>query len=357
MSGDRRGPVLIPDLNDRGSARGSPIGSTCLSPEQLPGAAQPTPYDKDRTSIMSQPTLGVDISKAMLDVFDPRTSRFHRFPNDADGRQALIALAPDAVVFEATGPYSGPLERDLRNRGILQFRVNARQAREFARASGQLAKTDRIDARLLSVMADRIDLHPHCPPTPEVVILGELQAYRHDLLEARKACKNQLERYRDPGLIRRLKARIQSLSRQITAIDTQIADHINAHESLRTRAKVLASEQGVGPVTMTTLLAYLPELGQLNRRAIASLSGLAPHAHESGHFRGPRRIWGGRAHVRRALYMAALSASRYNDRLKEVYRNMIERGKPPKVALIALARKLITILNARLRNQLQKHSC
>ena len=306
---------------------------------------------------MSHPALGVDISKAHLDVFDPRDGRFHRLSNDASGLEALVALAPDAIVFEATGPYGEALEQAMSQAGVRLYRVNPRQAREFARASGVLAKTDRVDARLLSVMASQIRLPVHVPPAPGVQILRELHAYRHDLVEARKACLNQLERYRCGPLVRRLKARIAGLTRQIAVIDREIAAHIEADHELAGRARLIASEQGVGPVTTAALLALLPELGHLSRRPIAALAGLAPHAHESGTFRGKRRVWGGRARVREALYLAALSASRHHPRLKLTYNALRTAGKPPKLALIAIARKLLTILNAKLRTQTLEHSC
>lgn len=306
---------------------------------------------------MSHPALGVDISKAHLDVFDPRDGRFHRLSNDASGLEALVALAPDAIVFEATGPYGEALEQAMSQAGVRLYRVNPRQAREFARASGVLAKTDRVDARLLSVMASQLRLPVHVPPAPGVQILRELHAYRHDLIEARKACLNQLERYRCGPLVRRLKARIAGLTRQIAVIDSEIAAHIEADHDLAGRARLIASEQGVGPVTTAALLALLPELGHLSRRPIAALAGLAPHAHESGTFRGKRRVWGGRARVREALYLAALSASRHHPRLKLTYNALRTAGKPPKLALIAIARKLLTILNAKLRTQTLEHSC
>lgn len=306
---------------------------------------------------MSHPALGVDISKTHLDVFDPRDGCFHRLSNDAAGLDTLCLLAPPSIVFEATGPYGEALERAMSQAGVRMYRVNPRQAREFARASGVLAKTDRVDARLLSAMAGQISLPVHVPPAPGVQVLRELHAYRHDLVEARKACLNQLERYRCSPLVRRLKARIAGLTRQIVTMDKEIAVHIEADDTLAGRARLIASEPGVGPVTTAALLAFLPELGHLARRPIAALAGLAPHAHESGSFRGKRRVWGGRARVREALYLAALSASRHHPRLKQTYCAMRTAGKPPKLALIAIARKLLTILNAKLRKHDIQYSC
>ena len=183
------------------------------------------------------------------------------------------------------------------------------------------------------------------------------QAYRGDLVQARKTCLNQTERYRAPTLVARLKQRIADLTRQIRQIDADIEDHIAAEPDLAERARTLQDEPGVGAVTATTLIALLPELGALNRRAVASLAGLAPHAHDSGAFRGQHRIHGGRPGVRSALYMAALSAARHHPRLSASYQTLRKAGKPPKLALIAIARKLLTILNAKLRNQTHKHSC
>mgnify|MGYP006303307921 FL=1 len=306
---------------------------------------------------MSHPAFGVDISKTHLDVFDPHQARYHRFENTPAGHGALVLLGPEALVFEATGPYSEAFEQAMHEAGIRLHRVNPRQAREFARATGQLAKTDRLDARILAAMASQMSLPVYRPPSPAVQLLRDLQAYRHDLLEARKACLNQLERYRHGSLRRRLKQRIAALTRQIASMDSEIAAHIKADDRLAARAQLIASEPGVGPVTTTSLLALLPELGTLTRRQAAALAGLAPLAHDSGAFRGTRRIWGGRARLREALYMAALSASRCHPRLRQVYKRMRDAGKPPKLALIAIARKLLTILNAKLKNTNPQHSC
>lgn len=306
---------------------------------------------------MSHPAFGVDISKTHLDVFDPQERRFHRFENTPAGLAALLSLRPEAIVFEATGPYGEALEQAMDEARVRLYRVNPRQAREFARATGQLAKTDRLDARILATMASQLSLPVYRPPSPPVRILRDLHAYRHDLLEARKACLNQLERYRHGSPVRRLKQRIAALTRQIASMDSEIAAHIETDDNLARRARLIASEPGVGPVTTTALLALLPELGRLTRRQAAALAGLAPLAHESGAFRGRRRIWGGRPRLREALYMAALSASRYHPRLRQVYAAMRDAGKPPKLALIAIARKLLTILNAKLRQTDIQHSC
>lgn len=299
---------------------------------------------------MSHLPLGVDVSKNHLDVFDPRTGRHHRFANTPAGQAHLLALEPPAIVFEATGPYTAGLELALSAGAVCLHRVNPRQARAFARATGQLAKTDRVDARGLALMGARLSLPVYVPPSPAVQRLRDLNAYRGDLLEARKACSNQLERYTDRSIRTQLKQRIAALTRQIQRIETETAAAINADTSLARRATCLQEEPGVGTVTAVTLLACLPELGQLKRRPIAALAGLAPHAHESGIYKGARRIWGGRADVRKALYMAALSASRHHPKLSQTYRNLLENGKPKRLALIAVARKLVTILNAKVRD-------
>lgn len=306
---------------------------------------------------MSHPALGVDVSKTHLDVFDPRDERHHRIANDPSGLAALLSLKPSAVIFEATGPYADTLEQTLGAAGVALHRVNPRQAREFARATGQLAKTDRIDARVLASMAARLSPPVYIPPSPTVRLLRELHAYRDDLIAHRKACLNQLERYTHHALVRRLKRRIAALTRQVKDIDAQIAAHVASDPGLTHQARILQAEPGVGPATAATLMALLPELGRLKRRAIAALAGLAPQAHESGAFRGRRRIWGGRARVREALYMAALSASRFHPALSQTYQQMAANGKPRKLALIAIARKLLIRLNAKIKQAALQHSC
>lgn len=312
---------------------------------------------------MSHPPLGVDVSKHHLDVHDPQSGHHHRFVNTHQGHADLLALARSSahrrLIFEATGPYSLALEVRLAEAGLILHRVNPRQAREYARASGCLAKTDRVDARLLSQMGAQLDLPVYHPPSPAVRALRELQAYRRDLVEARKVCRNQRERYCDPDLRRHLNRRITALSRQMKYLDDKIAAHIETDPDLSARARCLLQETGVGPVVTTTLLALLPELGSLKRRPIAALAGVAPHAHESGTYVGRRRIWGGRAQVRQALYLAALSASRHHPVLKQTYQTLLAKGKAKKTALIAIARKLLIRLNAKIRTltQLKQHSC
>jgi transposase len=295
--------------------------------------------------------LGVDVARDWIDVFDPASNRSLRI--DTPQLKAFArSLPPDAfVVLEATGGYERPLLETLEATGIAYARVNPRQAREFARATGRLAKTDKVDARVLAEMGRALDLAPAARPDPARQRLADLVARREDLVAAVTAETQRLAMARD-GFIRRDIGRMLSVLRaRRLAVEKEIADHIRASEALSADTARLRTAPGVGPVVAATLLARLPELGHLDRRAIASLAGLAPHACDSGHRRGRRHVWGGRANVRRALYLAGFSASRCDPVLKAMRQRMQAAGKPAKVAILAVARKLLTILNAMLRDQ------
>ena len=298
--------------------------------------------------------LGVDIAKDWIDVFDPSTQTSRRILT-ADLRAFARGLGDVLVVFEATGGYERPLSEALEARGIAYARVNPRQAREFARATGCLAKTDKVDARILAQMGRALELKPSVPPDAARRRLAELVGRRGDIVAAIVAETQRLAMARDGYVRSDIGRMLVQLKASKVAIEKEIAAAIQAADDLTAQHDCLQSAPGVGATTAAVLLARLPELGSVDRRAIASLAGLAPHACDSGHRRGRRHVWGGRADVRRALYLAAFVASRFNADFKAMRQRMKDAGKATKVAILAVARKLLTILNAMVRDK-QKYA-
>lgn len=301
---------------------------------------------------MPQNVLGCDLARGWIDTHDLATGAAARVENHAAGIAALLAtLGQDTlVVFEATSGCDGPLIEALTHRGLRFARVNPRQAREFARALGVLAKTDRVDARVLAEMGRRLPLNLTTPGDPARARLADFLRRRKQLVEMRKAEKVRRHSAGQPAILHEIEAMIALLDRRVARLDREIAALIEASPDLARQARLLAQVPGVGPTVMATLLGELPELGTLCRRRIASLAGLAPHARESGTWRGTRRIWGGRRKVREALYIAALSATRRIPQLMALKQRMKDAGKAPKTILIAAARQLLVILNAILRS-------
>ncbi len=253
------------------------------------------------------------------------------------------------VVLEVTGGYEAELLAALLAAGLEARRVNPREVHHFARATGQLAKTDRIDARMLARFAERIRPPARVLPDPERERLKALVGRRGQLLQMIIAEHNR--RARVPRwLAKSLERTIRALERELKVIDREIAERLSRSITLKPLCELITSLPGAGPVLGATLIARVPELGRLSRRQIAALIGVAPFTRQSGQWRGRDMIFGGRASVRATLYMAALSAIHYNPQLRGFYRRLRERGKPAKVALTAVMRKLLTILNAMLKN-------
>ena len=300
---------------------------------------------------MTQDIIGVDIAKNWIDIHRLSTGQGKRL---ATTRPALLRFAAQAgdvlVVFEASGGYERPLMEALVEAGVPFARVNPRQAREFARATGRLAKTDRVDAAMLAEMGRALRLKPSPLRAPERIRLAELMARRDDLGDMRRREENRMKQARDTWIKKDIKAMLRVLKRRLVRVEAEINAQIEADETLARAAARLQSMPGIGPILAASLVARLPELGRLDRRAIASLAGLAPHACDSGVFRGRRRVWGGRAEVRRSLYLAGFIASRYDPRLRAFRQRLETAGKPAKVAIVAVARKLLTILNAMFRD-------
>lgn len=300
---------------------------------------------------MPQPIAGCDLSRAFIDLHCLPTGKPGQIANTPEAIASwLDTLERDVlVVFEATSGCDGDLIAALAERGHPFSRVNPRQAREFARATGVLAKTDRVDARVLARMGAALPLPITVPVSAARSRLSDFLRRRRQLVDMRKAEKLHRHSAGQDEIAMAIEAMIDLLGRQITDLDRRIAGLIDEDATLASQARLLTAVPGIGPTVLATLLGELPELGTLCRRRIASLAGLAPHARESGTWRGTRRIWGGRRKVREALYIAALSASRYVPALVALRDRMRQKGKAPKTILIAVARQLLVILNAMLK--------
>jgi transposase len=305
---------------------------------------------------MSQPQLfgGIDVAKAQLEIALRPTGERWEVTNDEAGIASLVAhlqaVVPTLIVLEATGGYQRAVVAALAAAGLPIVVVNPRQARDFAKATGQLAKTDRLDARALAHFADAVRPAPRPLPDAQTEELRAMLARRRQLIAMRTAEQNRLS-----GVSQRLRADIQA---HITWLDTRLASlnedldaTLRASPIWREREALLRSVPGIGPVCTRTLLLDLPELGTLSRQRIAALVGVAPFHRDSGTLRGTRTVWGGRTHVRATLYMSTLVAVRYNPILKGFYAHLRARGNAAKVALTACMRKLLTILTAMVKHQ------
>jgi transposase len=302
---------------------------------------------------LHQNILGVDVAKDWIDTCDLASGRTARIETSPRVLAAFASQLPrdTFVVFEASGGYERPLAEALEEAGVRHARLNPRQVREFARATGRLAKTDKVDARVLAEMAQALKPRPSARIDPARRRLADLVARRADLVAIIAAETNRLHQAQEAFIRRDIKSLLAVLQRRRLAMEKAIADQLHAADDLARLEARLRTAPGVGPLVAAMLIANLPELGRLDRRELASLAGLAPHANESGSHRGRRKVWGGRREVRRALYIAALVASRFNPDLKSFRDRLIAAGKPFKVAIIATARKLLTILNAMARDQ------
>jgi transposase len=299
-------------------------------------------------------SVGVDIAKDTLEVHLHPAGRVRRFANDAKGWAALIAWLGGFVIarvaFEPSGAYHRAFERRLAEAGLPLVKVNPRQARRFAEAIGRHAKTDAVDAALLARFAALLE-----PPVRPVVsaaldAMKELHGARRALVKDRVAACNRDHRYRVPLLKRQAGERLRQIDRQIAAIDAALHAALAADPALQARFAILVSIPGVGEATAFAMLIEMPELGALEHKCAASLAGLAPIARDSGQHRGKRCIRGGRAPLRQALYMPALVAVRFDPAMKAKYEALLAAGKPAKVALVAIMRKLLILANALLRD-------
>lgn len=307
---------------------------------------------RDYRRISVHEAVGVDVSKAVLDVAIHGNPRQMSFTNDAKGHKKLIAallpLKPRQVVIESTGCYDLAVTDAMHDAGLPVVRINPRQGRDFARATGQLAKTDRLDACVLARMGQVLDLPRYEPKSAWQRRLSEWTQRRTQVVDMLAAERQRAAVLSDPGLKRLARLHIAGLERTRQELDRQIAEQVRAQPALAQ----LRSLKGVGPVLQAILACELPELGRLSGKAIAKLAGVAPLARDSGTMRGRRTIWGGRPQIRSPLYMAAMSASRFDPRLRAFHAGLRARGKAGKVAIVAVMRKMLVILNARMRDQL-----
>lgn len=301
-----------------------------------------------------RPVVGVDVSKGRLDVCLLPGGEAFSVANDPEGIDALVGrlreAGPELVVLEATGRYERPAATAVAAAGIAVAIVNPRQARDFAKATGRLAKTDKIDAFVLARLASAIEPPPSVLPDEEARHLQAILTRRRQLLVMLTAEKNRLLMASVP-VAKRIRAHVRWLEKELDRADRELDEAIRQSEVWRTNEALLRSIPGVGPVLARTLLAELPELGTITHKRLSSLVGVAPFNRDSGKIRGKREVWGGRAPVRAVLYMGALVATRHNPVLKEFYERLLSAGKPKKVALVACMRKLLTILNAVMRDR------
>jgi transposase len=299
---------------------------------------------------------GIDVSKARLDIaLRPTGDRFEE-ANDQAGIDSLVArletARPTLVVLEATGGLERPVAGALAAAGIPVAVVNPRQARDFARATGKLAKTDKIDAQILARFGEAVRPEPRPIPDREAREFSAILARRRQIIDMLTAENNRLGSMTSKPVKKRIEAHVKWLERELSRTEEDLDETIRASDAWRKNEALLKSVPGVGPVLARTLLAELPELGagEIMPKQLAALVGVAPLNRDSGTLRGRRTTWGGREQVRAVLYMGALVATRYNPTIKEFYERLCSKGKPKMVALVACMRKLLVILNAILKN-------
>lgn len=298
--------------------------------------------------------VGLDVSKARLDVAVRPTGETFDVPNTPQGIAHLVdrlqVLRPALVVLEPTGGFEQPAVLALAERRLPVVVVNPRQIRDFARATGRLAKTDQIDAGVLAQFADAVRPQLRALPDPEQRSLDALVARRVQLVAMVTAERNRLQHTRHAAVRASIHAHLAFLERQRDQMERELLHAIERSSALKMRFDLMVTVPGVGKVTAATLLGDLPELGHLGNRAIAALVGVAPMNRDSGQIRGRRSTWGGRSSVRRVLYMAVVSAIRCNRVIQTMYQRLRSAGKPAKVAIVACMRKLLVMLNAMLRS-------
>ncbi|MGK7865621.1 IS110 family transposase [Falsiroseomonas sp. E2-1-a4] len=304
--------------------------------------------------------VGIDVSKDRLDVAILPGDEAFFVKRDAEGLDALAArllpLAPEAVALEATGGYETVVAATLGAAGLPVVVVNPAQVRSFGRALGQRAKTDPIDARLIARFAAMTK--PEIRPLPDEATqrLADLVARRRQIIAMMTAERQRQKRFTDRRLQKSIGRLLEALQRELSEVDAEIDTDIRGSSAWREKEDLLASVPGVGPTIARTLIAEMPELGALDRRQIAALAGLAPWTRQSGQWKGRSFIGGGRAPIRAALHMGAITAARHNPALKAFRDRLLAAGKPKMVALVAVARKLLTILNAIIRDKQPWHA-
>jgi transposase len=307
-----------------------------------------SPYLQGRDTNMEH-FVGIDISKRHFDLHLTPEDQSHPFDNSTSGIthavKLLIELRPQLIVMEATGGYETNLAVTLHKAALPVVVVNPRQIRHFAKAVGQLAKTDKIDAQIIARFAAQVR-----PPLRDFLDdkarkLKALVARKNQLVAMHVAERNRLEHAVDKAIVRSIKRSLKNLQRQIEQLQQHLVDAIAQDDELQHKADLLDSAPGIGPATAALLVAHMPELGQLNRRQIAALAGVAPMNRDSGAYKGKRMTGGGRSQVRAGLYMPVVSAVRWNPTIRTFYQRLVAKGKTKMTALVAAMRKLLTILN------------
>jgi transposase len=305
-------------------------------------------------SVSENVYVGVDVSKARLDVFVSEGEQVWAVGNDEAGVAELAGrlapLAPSLVVLEATGGLERALVAQLMAAKLPVVVVNPRQVRAFAKSLGRLAKTDALDARILALFGERIRPALRELPEPDTQALADQLSRRRQLVEMLTMEKNRLQQAHLGAVRKNLKEHIEWLKQQLRASDSGLRQAVEGSPAWQAKRDLLEEVKGVGDITALSLIGLLPELGTLGRKQIAALVGVAPFARDSGTLRGRRTVWGGRAAVRTVLYMATLTAIRWNPVLRAFYTRLREAGKLKKVAIVASMRKLLTILNAMVRD-------
>jgi transposase len=293
--------------------------------------------------------IGIDVAKQYFDLHILKTGQDQRMENSTDGIRKCITICnkirPELIVMEATGGYELTLAATLQAEGFAVSVVNPKRVRDFAKAAGQIAKTDRLDARIIAQFAATMEPMPTEQFRENTQKLKALVARRSQLVGLHTAESNRLEHADGKEIRRSIAAVLKVIEAQLETIDRQIKEHIENTPRLKQRSEILNSVPGIGPTTANMLVTELPELGRLNRRQIAALVGVAPMARDSGTFRGKRMTGGGRKKIRSRLFMPTLVAVRYNPILRAYYKRLLSRGKCKMVALVAVMRKLICILN------------
>ena len=313
----------------------------------------PARQDKVRKRQMDD-TIGIDISKDTLDAYWLSSREHRQFCNDKTGVKALASWAHETevsrVIFEATGIYHRCIETGLALHGVSFARVNPRQARRFCEGAGQLAKTDRVDAAMLAKMGSLLELKADQPKSKTLHDLKQLATARQALIKDRTAAKARLSATTLSLLSRQIKRRLKHVERDLSEVAEMIDGIVEADNELRARADILMSIPGIAKVTACAILTDMPELGALSGKQAAKLAGLAPISRQSGKWQGKERIQGGRSSVRRAVYLPAVVATRFNPDMKAKYEQLISSGKCKKLAITAVMRKLIVTANALLRD-------
>lgn len=299
--------------------------------------------------------IGIDVSKATLDIYNSSNGSFLQYDNSAAGLKKLtldfkkIKKADMLITLEATGGYEKLAAKALVEKGFHVSVINPRIIRAFAKACGKLAKTDKIDAKIIADYAEKMQPESRLVYNENQENISELSVRRSQIIAMIVAEKNRLDKV-SPAIRKSILRIIKLLEKELAEIDNQLKKSVQIDESFAQKHTLLTSMKGVGPKTATALIAYLPELGMLEDKKIAALAGLAPFNCDSGKMRGKRMIWGGRSSVRTSLYMATMAAVRSNKAIKDFFQRLVSAGKPRMVALTACMRKLIIIMNAMLRN-------